>query len=927
MKSATFSLLLVALGFLSVNAQQRLNVMLSDKTVQNFPLSEVDQIAFDNQSSVLVQTGDASSITTTGASVSARITSEDPTPEDFSYGILFGTTRHPQQQVPASGALQDGVYSVSLTNLTPATTYYYRPYAIQNGIIYYGDVSFFQTVEEKVNTDGVAFLSQYATPDDILQNGDDDEASAWLWFHQEYPQCPFLYAGNIHAASDLLPYRVLFYIRDLDAGSENDAWTQPSSIQQATPYIKEWYRNGGNMVLWQHAVTFITDLGRMDRDMMRNCDHRITIGKGSWNQGQWYMAVQLNPASRFIKDFSKHPLYNGLEIRSTGRSKFITVKGPAWTEDHNCVFHNLPAQLTGLGNQDPRCYEVLTDTYGIYPLAVWDSQIDWISQLNVWEARQGNTDFKGTILCVGNGGLEFSYKNADGTPDKSSFPRNSPFQSNVLKIAANAIGYLASGNLYDWSETTTASSSDYREKMRPQIHFTPAKNWINDPNGMVYADGIWHLYYQYNPSGPDWGNISWGHATSSDLFHWKEQPVALEPDNLGFVYSGSAVVDSSNTAGFGENAIIAMYTSHGDHEQQCIAYSTDGGMTFTKYEKNPVIKNTTHGDFRDPKVVWDDTSNAWYCILALGGEHSAQIYRSSNLKTWTLRSTFTAPAYAPACNRGIWECADLFPIQYKGERKWVLTVNVSDGGPVVGSGTMYFVGNFSSGRFTPDRYSYPLWEDHGMDDYASVIWSNTGDRRVCIGWMNNQAYGGYPVSPWRCCMTLPREMVLEEYNGQPLLKTTIVKEIEGIAEPWQTLSAANSFIEKPSGELPDAYQLNVTVDMTADADLILANAIGQEYGIHIDAQHREIIINRGTKSGNTDFNANFAIPTMRSSLYSDKEKITLCVFVDQSNVEVTTEDGSVIMSTLVFPDTIYNRVSLSGSTEEGKVRLLRSVWR
>lgn len=927
MKSATFSLLLVALGFLSVNAQQRLNVMLSDKTVQNFPLSEVDQIAFDNQSSVLVQTGDASSITTTGASVSARITSEDPTPEDFSYGILFGTTRHPQQQVPASGALQDGVYSVSLTNLTPATTYYYRPYAIQNGIIYYGDVSFFQTVEEKVNTDGVAFLSQYATPDDILQNGDDDEASVWLWFHQEYPQGPFLYAGNIHAASDLLPYRVLFYIRDLDAGSENDAWTQPSSIQQATPYIKEWYRNGGNMVLWQHAVTFITDLGRMDRDMMRNCDHRITIGKGSWNQGQWYMAVQLNPASRFIKDFSKHPLYNGLEIRSTGRSKFITVKGPAWTEDHNCVFHNLPAQLTGLGNQDPRCYEVLTDTYGIYPLAVWDSQIDWISQLNVWEARQGNTDFKGTILCVGNGGLEFSYKNADGTPDKSSFPRNSPFQSNVLKIAANAIGYLASGNLYDWSETTTASSSDYREKMRPQIHFTPAKNWINDPNGMVYADGIWHLYYQYNPSGPDWGNISWGHATSSDLFHWKEQPVALEPDNLGFVYSGSAVVDSSNTAGFGENAIIAMYTSHGDHEQQCIAYSTDGGMTFTKYEKNPVIKNTTHGDFRDPKVVWDDTSNAWYCILALGGEHSAQIYRSYNLKTWTLRSTFTALAYAPACNRGIWECADLFPIQYKGERKWVLTVNVSDGGPVVGSGTMYFVGNFSSGRFTPDRYSYPLWEDHGMDDYASVIWSNTGDRRVCIGWMNNQAYGGYPVSPWRCCMTLPREMVLEEYNGQPLLKTTIVKEIEGIAEPWQTLSAANSFIEKPSGELPDAYQLNVTVDMTADANLILANAIGQEYGIHIDAQHREIIINRGTKSGNTDFNANFAIPTMRSSLYSDKEKITLCVFVDQSNVEVTTEDGSVIMSTLVFPDTIYNRVSLSGSTEEGKVRLLRSVWR
>ncbi len=929
MKMVLANVMLAAVSLLPVCAQERMNVVQTDKSVESFDIPKVEQVTFDNKGTVLVQVGNAVGLTASAATISARLASEDSDMDGISCGFFYGTTPSPQLQVQA-GLIQktdDGtMFTANLSGLQPNTTYYFRPYAELNGMYYYGSTSFFRTDEEQTNTEGVAFLSQYASPDEIVQKGDDDEASAWLWFHQEYPQCPFLYAGDIQKEEDLAAYKVLFYIRDLDSGNEDNAWTQPASIRQATPYIQAWYRAGGNLVLWQHAVTFITDLGRMDRNMMRNCDHRITIGNGSWNQGQWYMAVQLNPASRFVKDFSQHPLYRGCDIRQAGRSKYITVKGPAWTEDHNCVFHNLPAQITGLGNQDPKCYEVLTQTYGIYPLAVWDSQIDWISQLNVWEARQGNTDFKGTILCVGNGGLEFSYKNADGTPDKSAYPHNSPFQSNVLRMAKNAIEYLASGELYNGVGTTTLPS-DYREQMRPQIHFTPAKNWMNDPNGMVYADGTWHLYYQYNPAGPDWGNISWGHATSTDLFHWQEQPVAIEPDNLGYIFSGSAVVDTANTAGFGKNAIIAMYTAHGDHEQQCIAYSTDGGMTFTKYEGNPVIKNTTHGDFRDPKVVWDDDSKAWYCILALGGEHSAQIYRSTNLKTWTMRSTFTAPSYAPGCNRGIWECTDLFPIQYKGERKWVLTVNVSDGGPVVGSGTMYFVGKFTAGRFTAERYNYPLWEDHGMDDYASVTWSGTGDRRVCIGWMNNQAYGGYPVSPWRCCMTLPREMVLEEYGGQPLLKTTIVREIENIAESWQPLTAAASFVKKPDGSLPDAYQLNVTVDMTADSDIRLSNAAGQEYGIHIDSQRREIVLNRGTNSGKTDFNPNFAIPSMRSSLYSDLGQITLCIYVDQSNVEVTTADGSVILSTLVFPETIYDRITLAGSTVESKLRLLRTVWR
>lgn len=207
-----------------------------------------------------------------------------------------------------------------------------------------------------------------------------------------------------------------------------------------------------------------------------------------------------------------------------------------------------------------------------------------------------------------------------------------------------------------------------------------------------------------------------------------------------------------------------------------------------------------------------------------------------------------------------------------------------------------------------------------MDDYASVTWSNTGSRLVCIGWMNNQAYSGaYPVSPWRSCMTLPREMVLEEYNGQPLLKTTIVKEIEGIADGWQTVASRKL-------DVKDAYQLNVTVDMSADCDILLSNAHGEEYGLHVDSQRRDLVINRGAKTGLTDFSGNFPITSMRSSLFTDHQQVTLCIYVDQSNVEVTTDDGSVIMSTLVFPQSLYDQVVISGQKAKAQVRNLRRVW-
>ena len=298
------------------------------------------------------------------------------------------------------------------------------------------------TVTLKIGKTAIGFLSEYATPEDLLQQGDDDEASAWLWLKNEYPSAEYVYFGNITSVNQLEPYRVLFWLRDLEGVNEEAVWNMPQAALNALPAIKQWYMDGGNLLLWSHAVPYITNLGRIDGELLRNNDRSIAAGKGGWNGDVWAMAVQLHPGSKFKKDFSSHPIYKGLDVISNARTKLITFKGAGWTEDHNCLFFNLPTILTGLGNQEEACYNMLTSQYGIYPLGTWDSQIDWVSQLNVWEAQQGNTEFKGTILCIGNGGCEFSMRNPDGTPDISAYPQNNVYQDNVLKLAKNSLEYL-----------------------------------------------------------------------------------------------------------------------------------------------------------------------------------------------------------------------------------------------------------------------------------------------------------------------------------------------------------------------------------------------------------------------------------------------------------------------------------------------------
>ena len=458
-------------------------------------------------------------------------------------------------------------------------------------------------------------------------------------------------------------------------------------------------------------------------------------------------------------------------------------------------------------------------------------------------------------------------------------------------------------------------SSSRDEKYRPQIHYTPAYNWINDPNGMVYADGVWHLYYQYNPSGNDWGNMSWGHAVSTDLIHWEEKSVAMRRDNWGDIFSGSAIVDKNNDAGFGAGAILAFYTGTEPAQQQCLAYSLDGGNTYTQYEGNPVIPNQGIGDFRDPKVFWHQESQKWVMCLALGWEHRIEFWGSTNLKNWNKLSEFFIDN--ARVNQGQFECPDLIRLPYKGTDKWVLIVSNNPGGVNGGSATEYFVGDFDGTTFTPDPLDYPLWLDYGADNYAGVTWSNVPDgRTIMIGWMNNWLYcGQVPCSPWRSAMTLPRELSLVEVNGSPILASTVVRELDGIAGDWT--DSSNGICSGGS-----AYEMKFNVDLTKASSFTIGN--GVEYmEVEINPAAKCMIAKRTATTGDIYFNTLFSIPSVKAPFNTDANEMEVHVYVDASSVEITSADGTMVITNLVFPSSPYDRISgVNGIS----YRALKSIW-
>ena len=296
-----------------------------------------------------------------------------------------------------------------------------------------------------------AFLSEYATPEELIANGDDDEASAWLWFHENYPKGEYVYFGDISTVDDIADYRMLFWLRDLETGNVDDVWNFSDVAKNAAPCIEQYVKNGGNLLLWSHAVPYIGTINRLPTSLLRGVGNAIGCGPGGRNGDVWKMGVCVNTGA-FSKDYSTHAIYAGIETEKLNDQCFAAIgfKGAGWTEDHNCLFFDIPAQLTGLDNTSEECYNSLTNDYGIYPLGTWDSQVSWVSQLNNWEAKgaekapEGFQKGAGTVLCIGNGGCEFSMKNEDGTPDKSANPKNNSCQGNILKLAKNSIEYLMS---------------------------------------------------------------------------------------------------------------------------------------------------------------------------------------------------------------------------------------------------------------------------------------------------------------------------------------------------------------------------------------------------------------------------------------------------------------------------------------------------
>lgn len=469
-----------------------------------------------------------------------------------------------------------------------------------------------------------------------------------------------------------------------------------------------------------------------------------------------------------------------------------------------------------------------------------------------------------------------------------------------------------------WQNISVSDTFDTsnREKFRPAYHHTPLYGWMNDPNGMFYKDGEWHLCYQWNPYGSKWQNLSWGHSVSRDLIHWEHRPDAvIEPDGLGMIFSGSSAVDRSGSAGFGKDAVVAMYTSAAASQIQSLAWSDDNGETFTKYDGNPVL--TLDSEARDPNMFWDAERNVWILVLAHALDHEMLIFSSPDMKDWTLESSFGRGLGA---QDGVWECPDLFELPVNGEsgKKWVLLCNLNPGGPFGGSATQYFIGDFDGKTFTSDTDDSgkvpTKWLDYGKDHYATVSFSDAPDgRRTVIGWMSNWQYAPeVPTMQFRSANTLPREMGLfRAPDGQLYVSSTPSPEVDALRGALvKSVSKTSLGSKARTYSIPELCEIDMEISpkKAESVEIELSNAAGEKVVMVYDAKSDSLSFDR-RESGIVDFSQDFPAVTV-SPAYTDGDKVGLRIFIDRSSIEVFGKDGRFAMTNLVFPNSPYSRLSV-----------------
>ncbi|WP_116125510.1 glycoside hydrolase family 32 protein [Lewinella sp. IMCC34183] len=496
---------------------------------------------------------------------------------------------------------------------------------------------------------------------------------------------------------------------------------------------------------------------------------------------------------------------------------------------------------------------------------------------------------------------------------------------------------------------TTATG--YAEAHRPQFHFSPPAHWMNDPNGMVYHDGEYHLFYQYYPDSTVWGPMHWGHAVSEDLMHWENLPIALYPDSLGYIFSGSAVVDRTNSSGLGTDGrppLVAIFTYHdpegeragrNDYQSQAIAYSNDNGRSWTKYAGNPVIPNTESiRDFRDPKVMWDGEREQWLMVFA--AQDRIMFWRSDNLIDWRYLSDFGRDLGG---HGGVWECPDLFPLTVAGEaeEKWVLLVSINPGGPNGGSATQYFVGDFDGTTFTPDPTFLPdvrdgegVWIDYGRDNYAGVTFSDipqADGRRIFIGWMSNWLYAQeVPTEAWRSAMTVPRTLELHHPPAGYRLFSTPVRELETLRGPAVEISSAPSPV---TAGADGTYEIDISFLTSPDSSepfgLLLENEAGESYRIGFDPATKAFVSDR-RQAGDHAFSETFTDRVARAPRLATSDTVGMHLLLDVASAELFADGGATVMTEIFFPSTPFDRISVYHGTSTrvlgGTGYPLQRIW-